>query len=68
MADPRVGDVVHYIDLQEVCKAAIVTQINGDGTINVTAFGPTGGVASLSTVVHEETLRPDNSWHWPEVA
>lgn len=69
MAVPTVGRIVHYIDPEEVCKAALVTAVAVDGTVHATIFGAEGGTASFGNVPSSEAApHPHHSWHWPEVA
>ncbi|MER8042704.1 hypothetical protein [Streptomyces sp. NPDC094032] len=69
MAVPTVGRIVHYIDPEEVCKAALVTAVREDGTVSVTIFGAEGGMAAFPDVPGSEAApHPHGSWHWPEVA
>jgi len=68
MAVPTVGRIVHYIDAEEVCKAALITAVT-DGTVHLTIFGAEGGMAAYSDVPSSDTApHPHGTWHFPEVA
>lgn len=71
---PSVGRIVHYGYYQPwrdvegeklVAVAAIVTQVNEDGTVNLAIFLPSGGLPTTASYVKQsETLEKD-SWMWP---
>jgi len=67
---PTVGRIVHYHsygtpggEFKPLPRAAVVTQINGDGTIGLCAINPTG------LFFHERCPRSDDPkpghWNWP---
>lgn len=78
------GALVHVIEIDSpvgaaslVVRAAIVSGINDDGTVNLSVFRPSG-VAYVRSVAHNEPTRDANgylqpallaqqadSWHWP---
>lgn len=74
---PTVGRIVHIIESVELLDqphlAAIITDVNSDGTIEATVFRP--GQTSLGAFNAVKELQPgaiaaDNMtsvWHWPEV-
>jgi len=66
---PSVGRIVHYRNFgtpgELVCRAAVVTTVDVDGTVGLAVLQPVG--ASFS-VGHEqdETSKAYGTWHWPE--
>lgn len=67
MAKPTLGRIVHYrpFGYPTVKKrAAIVTDVNDDGTIDVYAFGGHGNVTQLH-VSEAESDTDSNVWEWP---
>ena len=65
--EPRIADIVHYVYGRKLkCLAAIITQVNQDGTVELHVFKPQG-TASLpfESVEYSETPAHD-TYHWPE--
>jgi hypothetical protein len=78
------GRTVHVIELDSpvgaprlVVRAAVVSGLNDDGTVNLSVFRPSG-VAYVRSVAHQEPVRDGNgylqpalvaqqpdTWHWP---
>jgi hypothetical protein len=67
---PSVGRIVRYQHLPEEAAgpsvvAALITGVNGDGTLSLTAFPPGGGVHALRSVWQDEDEHEPGTWHWP---
>lgn len=63
---PTVGRIVHYVDPESYDHdAAIVTKVNGDGTVNLKVFGPTD-TEWRATEIPESNDHIAFTWHWPE--
>lgn len=69
---PSVGRIVHYVAYGTpggefpagVCRAAIITEINGEDRVSLCAFNPTGLYFN-----HDLPYADDHTpgtWHWPE--
>lgn len=72
MNKPSVGSDVHYVsygtpggEYSSVCRAAIVTQINDDGTVGLAVMNPTGMFFNTS-IMGDFTEKTGGTWHWPE--
>lgn len=84
---PSIGRIVHHTEEiagdpelppQKVCRAAVVTEVSGDGgapTVSLTVFGMFAS-GQITGVEHEEiddqvepgpAGRTTGTWHWPEV-
>lgn len=74
---PSVGRIVHYVshgtpggEYTSQCRAAIVTEVWGDGTgdleamVNLAVLNPTGMFFNNST--YDATGSRGGTWHWPE--
>lgn len=55
----KIGDVVHYVR-GDVCQAAIVSDLYGGGTVDLTVFPP--GLLVVEAVEHSD-LVADHTWH-----
>lgn len=69
MAVPSVGRIVHHIDADPAVNlAAVITQVNGDGTVHLYVWAP-NGIGYGAWNVPESPTAPyaTFSWHWPEV-
>ena len=64
---PIVGSIVHFRNATGQCRAAIVTQINPNGSLDLSVFGRAGQILAESTVNEGESDQ-ESTWHWPEVA
>ncbi|AFN37792.1 hypothetical protein FGG44_gp02 [Mycobacterium phage MacnCheese] len=69
---PTVGRIVHYqpfftTEHEAEPRAAIVTAVNGDGTVNLFVFGPSlGDTLGLDSVRHACNDDPtEGRWNWP---
>lgn len=67
---PTVGRIVHYQsfgtpkgEYSSLARAAIVTQVNDDGTVGLCILNPTGMFFTPS-VRHAEPPEP-GCWSWP---
>lgn len=64
------GRIVHYhphayeADEGVQTVAAIITQVNADGTVNLTALSPSGGTMPKAKVVMADHVAP-GCWSWP---
>jgi surface antigen len=72
MTTPSVGRIVHYVsygtpggEYGRECRAAIVTQINDDGTVGLAVMNPTGQFFNPS-IFADHTENQGGTWHWPE--
>ena len=68
MEDVTVGRSVHFTSHRGArCLHAVVTQVEGDGTISLCVFS-VAGLGFVSNVVHDENPDSERSvrWHWPE--
>jgi hypothetical protein len=70
---PTVGRIVHYVAYGTpggeyaagAHRAAIITQVNTDGTVGLCVLNPTGQFFNTS-VAEDQTARTPGTWHWPE--
>lgn len=67
---PSVGRIVHYQaygtpggEYKSVPRAAVVTQVNDDGTIGLAILNPTGMFFN-PTIAYSEEPKP-GCWNWP---
>ena len=77
MPQPSIGRVVHYVAhgtpvredgtqaYPSVCRAAIITQVNEDGTVGLCVMNPTGQFFNPS-IMADFTENQGGTWHWPE--
>lgn len=70
MAEPlaTVNLAVHYVsygtpggEFPSVCRAAIVTEVNPDGTVSLCVFNPTG--LFFNTGLRFDPARAPGTWH-----
>lgn len=73
---PSVGRIVHYVSHgspvqpdgtqahESKCRAAIITEVWSDTTVNLAVLNPTGMFFNSSE--YDETGTEGGSWHWPE--
>jgi len=73
---PSVGRIVHYVShgtpprddgsqaYTSENRAAIVTQVNEDGTVGLAVLNPTGLFFHESVMADFEENQP-GTWHWP---
>lgn len=73
---PSVGRIVHYVShgtpprddgsqaYTSENRAAIVTQVNEDGTVGLAVLNPTGLFFHESVMADFEENHP-GTWHWP---
>lgn len=67
---PSIGRIVHMVDIdgQNSCRAAIVTHVYDDASVDLVVFNRWGE----SAVRHERRYYSDSkqpfTWHWPERA
>jgi hypothetical protein len=65
---PSIGRIVHYVDGNQRCNAAIVTRASGvTGSIDLTIFRQDGEVEPIPAILLD-TGRGVSTWHWPERA
>jgi hypothetical protein len=63
---------VHLVGFDGVERAAIITRINGNGTIDAVEFFAAGDCAhigaslAIANVSYSLDVTEKNSWHWPE--
>ena len=69
---PSIGRIVHYVsygtpggEYGKECRAAIVTQVNDDGTVGLAVLNPTGMFFNPS-IMADHTENQGGTWHWPE--
>jgi len=70
---PSVGRIVHYVAYGTpgrefpagVCRAAVVTEVDPDGTVGLCVLNPTGQFFNRKLLA-DETQRQPGTWHWPE--
>ena len=63
---PTIGRIVHYQSYNEGGKcayASIITQINPDGTVELTTFGP-NSLYYQHNVAYSEAPK-EKHWNWP---
>ncbi|GLW91788.1 hypothetical protein [Actinokineospora globicatena] len=77
---PSVGRIVHYVShgtpprpdgtqaYTAQCRAAIVTQVNEDGTVGLCVLNPTGMFfyESVGQASGDSLELLGGTWHWPE--
>lgn len=67
---PSIGRIVHFVgDRDATHIAALITGVNEDNTVNLTLFGPNGGMGFRFNVKENQGIETPislNSWHWPE--
>lgn len=66
MQKPTVGRTVHYQSYNERGKcayAAIITQVNDDGTVELVTFGPNSVYFQHAVPYSEEPK--ESHWSWP---
>lgn len=62
-----VGRIVHYVDSEGEHKAAIVTAVHDEQSVNLQVFGQTEDPFPKCILYSESGVLP-RSWHWPERA
>ncbi|QTF82003.1 hypothetical protein SEA_FEFFERHEAD_2 [Mycobacterium phage Fefferhead] len=68
---PTVGRIVHYqpfftTHYEDQPRAALVTAVHADGTVNLFVYGPTGETLALENVRHACNDDPtEGRWNWP---
>jgi hypothetical protein len=64
-APPTVCKMVHYSTYDTPCVAAVVTGVNGDGSLSLTLFAADRVPYPIGPVPRSN--EPANGhWHWPE--
>lgn len=64
---PSVGRIVHYLDADEGCVAAIIVDVRNDGRASLVPFWPSVGAGHpISDVNQDATRRIHGTWHEPE--
>lgn len=70
---PLVGDSVHYRSrgsadgvFPPVCRAAIVTRVEGVYVVDITVFNPTGLFFDVNVTNEGYDEWMPGAWHWPE--
>lgn len=71
MSDPSVGRIVHYVsygtpggEYASQCRAAVVTEVAGEGTVSLAVLNPTGTFFNQNVKWDED--QAGGTWHWPE--
>jgi hypothetical protein len=72
---PSIGRMVHYVAYGTpggeykagAHRAAVITQVNEDGTVGLFIMNPTG-VFFPTSVMGDQTGNQPGTWHWPERA
>lgn len=64
---PSLGRIVHWIGFNGVERAAVISRVNDDGSVDLSVFvSPKEiGPAMACDVAYDE-LQSANTWHWPE--
>lgn len=63
---PTLGRIIRFVEPTGIERAAIVTLVHEDGTINVTVFRANGDTYGASKIPEDANIKPrGNSWHWP---
>lgn len=68
---PSVGRIVHYHSTDpndtRICRAAMINEVNQNGTVGLTVFGPSSKQEPTSTKIFNIKQGPGfGEWHWPE--
>lgn len=69
---PSIGRIVHYIGIspmdldRKMHCAAIVTEIEDDGTLALEVFYPGLGSVPYGSIAEDATATKPGTWHWPE--
>ena len=69
MAAPSVGRIVHYVDENNDCIAALITEANDTSEsqmVELTIFPP-GASPEVKENVEIDSSHSPNTWHWPEL-
>lgn len=63
---PSVGRIVHYVDSDGACLAALITEPDEGETVSLAIFERSG--MAFRFAAHDEEMKRRSSWHWPERA
>jgi hypothetical protein len=63
--DPSIGRNVHFVDEGGVHRAALVTGVRDDESVDLAVF-PTRGFRNVDSVKSDERGKSAGTWHWPE--
>lgn len=63
--EPSIGRNVHFVDESGVHRAAVVTGVREDKSVDLAIF-PTRGFRNADSVKADESGKAPLSWHWPE--
>lgn len=70
---PSVGRVVHYTsygtpkgEFAMECRAAIITAVKEDGTVDICIMNPTGLFFAQNVKMNPLAEPHGGTWHWPE--
>ena len=59
------GRIVHFVDFDSSLRAAIVTAVHDEITVNLTVFTSGGAIMPQTSVTWSRDLVP-GTWRWPE--
>ena len=63
----ELGDMVHYIESTGIARAAIVTLVHSDGTVNLAVYRASGGdVYGVSKIKEAKSGPIPGAWIWPQ--
>lgn len=63
MADPHVGEIVHYVENGQ-CRPAIVTGLLARAGVELTYWTPGSGIGSAaSPTYHQQAGMANKTWH-----
>ena len=63
-AGPQIGHVVIYRANASTAYPAIITQVNGNGTVSLTTFPPGSAPATQSNVAHDYSEKKSGAWYY----
>ena len=58
------GTIVHYLDMQGDCRAAMVVEIHRNGKVDLEVHYKDAGVITVLGVVLDETKERRSTWHY----
>ncbi|GGN39543.1 hypothetical protein FHR83_006696 [Actinoplanes campanulatus] len=62
---PSIGRIVHYVQYEgNKCRAAIITDVEDDGTVGLYVMTPDRGAHSQNECPYDDG-HTYGTWHWP---